>query len=338
MEILIKNLDNLIIGHIHVQLAITSIFVVLLSRDSPNCLHMKYSGVLRKKEGFAGQRSIVLPRKILADSCVNNPMIKWLYITDIGYYPKAQYHFRQRAHGSDQHILIYCVEGKGSAQVMKKKYEIGPGSFILIPAGEQHNYSASADDSWTIYWVHFKGSASERLIRTLLEKINAHRGAVDFQARRLDLFEEMYTCLERGYGSDNLCYANVCLYHYVSSFIYPDKFGLTKNKPEDNAVELSIDFMQQNLSRTLTLGDIAASVNFSASHYSAFFRKKTGYAPIEYFNHLKVQKACQYLLYTELRIKEIADKLGIEDPYYFSRMFRKLMGLSPNEYRSKKHS
>ncbi|WP_431215391.1 helix-turn-helix domain-containing protein [Puia sp. P3] len=147
----------------------------------------------------------------------------------------------------------------------------------------------------------------------------------------------MYTCLERGYGNDNLCYANICLYHYFSSFIYPDKFGLTKNKPEDNAVELSIDFMQQNLSRTLTLGDIAASVNFSASHYSAFFRKTTGYAPIEYFNHLKVQKACQYLLYTELRIKEIADKLGIEDPYYFSRMFRKLMGLSPIEYRASGH-
>jgi AraC-like DNA-binding protein len=95
--------------------------------------------------------------------------------------------------------------------------------------------------------------------------------------------------------------------------------------------------MQQNLSHLLSLEDIAASVNYSTSHYSAIFRKKTGFAPIEYFNHLKIQKACQFLHYTDLRIKEISDKLGIEDPYYFSRMFSKLMGVSPNQYRARKN-
>jgi len=296
-----------------------------------------FVGMLKKKEGFAGQRSIVLPRKILVDFCLHNPMIEWLYVTDIGYYPKAQYHYRQRIHGVDQHILIYCVEGSGRAEVSKKKYELHPGSFIIIPAGEQHWYSASEDDSWTIYWMHFKGSASQRLVNALLEKTSNLRGSVEFQSRRIGLFEDIYACLERGYGNDNLCYANICLYHYISSFIYHDKFNLPENKQGEDAVELSINYMQQHIAQGLSLEEIAASVNFSASHYSAIFRKKTGFAPIEYFNHLKVQKACQYLFYTELRIKEIADKLGIEDPYYFSRMFSKLMGVSPNQYRARKN-
>ena len=315
MEFFIKLLDNFITTS---QLAMT--------------LHR----VLRKKEGFAGQLSVVLPRKIVLDLCVNNPLVEKLYITDIGYYPKAQYHYRQRVHGSDQHILIYCVEGNGSAQIRKKKYQLHPGSFIIIPAGEQHSYAASEEHSWTIYWVHFKGSLSNEIVGTLLRKINDHQGSVEFQPRRIELFEDMYTCLERGYGNDNICYANVCLYHYISSFIYADKFHLSGSKQPDDAVELSINYMQENISQLLTLEDIARSVNFSASHYSALFRKKTGFAPIEYFNHLKIQKACQYLLYTELRIKEIADKLGIEDPYYFSRMFAKLMGQSPIQYRNKR--
>jgi AraC-like DNA-binding protein len=67
------------------------------------------------------------------------------------------------------------------------------------------------------------------------------------------------------------------------------------------------------------------------------FKQKTGFAPMEYFNQLKVQKACQYLLFTDLRIKEIAEQLGMEDPYYFSRMFKGVMGLSPKEYRIKRH-
>lgn len=292
--------------------------------------------MLKKKEGFRGQRSIVLPRKILAASSLNNPLIEWLYVTDIGYYPKAQYHFRQRTHGIDQHILIYCVDGQGSAQIGRKKYTLHPGSFVIIPAGEHHSYSSSEADSWTIYWVHFKGAIAGKLADALQRKINGYYGTVEFQAKRLSLFEDMYTCLERGYSNDNLCYSNTCLYHYLGSFIYDDKFMLSEKKQEDDTIELSISFMQQNISQLLTLDELARLVNFSTSHYSALFRRKTGFSPIEYFNHLKIQKACQFLHFTDLRVKEIADKLGIEDPYYFSRMFSKLMGVSPNQYRGKK--
>jgi AraC-like DNA-binding protein len=313
MEIFIKLLDNFII--------------------TPS---MSLHPVLRKKEGFAGQLSIVLPRKILTDLCIDNPLTEKLYVTDLGYYPKAQHHYRQRTHGSDQHILIYCVEGNGSARIKKKDHRLVPGSFVIIPAGEQHSYAAGEDHSWTIYWVHFKGSLSSGIVDALIRKTEHFHGSVEFQPRRIELFEDMYACLERGYSNDNISYANVCLYHYISSFIYADKFHPSGNRPPDDAVELSINYMRKNITQSLTLEKIARSVNFSASHYSALFRKKTGFAPIEYFNHLKIQKACQYLLYTDLRIKEIADKLGIEDPYYFSRMFAKLMGQSPIQYRSRR--
>lgn len=317
MEILIKNMDNLIIS-------------LLPGKRKDHIM-------LKKKEGFAGQRSIVLPRKILAGISDSNPLSERLYITDIGYYPKARHHYRQRIHGVDQHILIYCVEGRGKAEIAKKKYEVGPGSFIIIPAGEQHRYSASEENSWTIYWVHFKGADARKLVAALMEKTH-HQGTVAFQASRIGLFEDIYACLERGYGNDNLAYANICLYHFVASFIYQDKFNLADNRQAaGDAVELSINYMQENLVRSLSLEEIAASVNFSVSHYSALFRKKTGFSPIEYFNHLKMQKACQYLLYTDLRVKEIADNLGIDDPFYFSRVFNKLMGMSPNQYRVRRH-
>ena len=91
--------------------------------------------------------------------------------------------------------------------------------------------------------------------------------------------------------------------------------------------------MQKNIDKLMTLQDFARFANLSVSHFSAIFRERTGYSPIEYFNHLKIQKACQYLLLTQMRVKEIALELGIDDPYYFSRMFSKVMGSSPNDYR-----
>src|SRR5678815_3197002 len=78
---------------------------------------MDYFSVMsatRKREGFKGQRAIVIPAKILAHHFDNHPIVKQLYVTDIGYYPNALYHYRKRIHGVNQYILIYCVKGSGS--------------------------------------------------------------------------------------------------------------------------------------------------------------------------------------------------------------------------------
>jgi AraC-like DNA-binding protein len=94
--------------------------------------------------------------------------------------------------------------------------------------------------------------------------------------------------------------------------------------------------MKKNIDAMCTLAEMAHEINISASHLSSIFKHRTGYPPIEYFNHLKVQKACQYLMFTELRINEIAAKIGIDDPYYFSRFFKRRIGVSPHEYRAKR--
>lgn len=292
--------------------------------------------MLRKKEGFAGQRAIVLPRTIVAKYCSTNILIAGTYITDIGYYPKAKFHYRERLHGSDQHILIYCCEGKGSVQIKKETYTIHPGNFIIIPQGFAHSYSADEGDPWTIYWIHFKGTSSTSIIKAFELKNNSFKGSVTYQDSRIRLFEDIYANLEMGYSIDNLCYANMCLQHFLSSFIYYDNYNVADRKQSVETINVSINFMQQHIDEMLPLQAMAQSVNLSASHFSLLFKKKTGFPPIEYFNHLKVQKACQYLLFTDLRIKEIADKLGIEDQYYFSRLFTKVMGTSPANYRTKR--
>ncbi|MEO7214654.1 AraC family transcriptional regulator [Mucilaginibacter sp.] len=124
--------------------------------------------------------------------------------------------------------------------------------------------------------------------------------------------------------------------HFLTSLIYEDKFNHLDDKPVDNdTVEKTIRYMQDNINTMIRLDELSGYARLSTSHYSAIFRAKTGYSPIEYFNQLKVQKACQYISFITMSIKNIALSLGIEDQYYFTRMFTKLMGISPNEYRKK---
>lgn len=291
---------------------------------------------LKKKEGFQGQRAIIIPPTIQASFCTQHPVVQQLYVTDIGYYPNAQHHHRHRPRGTEGHILIYCISGKGKARIEKQAYNITAGEYILLPAGKPHEYSADDNNPWTIYWVHFTGSNSENFVTMMMQKMGSPVFSVSFHEKRIHLFEEIYSSLEKGYGMDNICYASLGLQYFLASCCFDSQYNHLAKKEKNDSIERCISYMQKNIGRTLTLNEIADAVSLSPSHITTLFKKKTGFTLIEYFNHLKTQKACQYLLFTDLRVNEIAFRLGIEDPYYFTRMFTKIIGISPVKYRMKR--
>ena len=98
-------------------------------------------------------------------------------------------------------------------------------------------------------------------------------------------------------------------------------------------IEQSISYMLQHLNQPLHVSTLAAAVSVSLSHYSALFKRWTGYPPIDYFIHLRMQQACQLFDSTSLNVKEVAAALGYEDPFYFSRTFKSVIRVAPSEYR-----
>ena len=291
---------------------------------------------IRKKEGFEGQKAIIIPRPVLVQACAQNDILNTLYITDMGYYPKAKYHYRERPQGADQHILIYCDEGRGYVNMNNTELLVQPGDFFVIPAKTPHVYMADATLPWTIYWVHFKGNTATSLLQFLQKRLNGYKGFIQHPEKSVGLFNEMYRQMEKGYSTDQLIYCNMCLWHYLTLFIFNEKTAIQNKPASKDITDKAIDFLRANIHKEVSLEEIALSVNISTSHFSYLFKNKTGFSPIEYFNHLKVQEACQYLLFTHMRIREIGFELGILDPYYFSRMFKKVMGMSPQEYRKKR--
>ena len=89
---------------------------------------------IRKDEGFYGQRITVLPRNFLKE-VTEHPLISSLYLTDIGHFPEAQFHYRERMEGCDQHILIYCIKGKGWFTIDGNKQPVNQDNLLIIPKG-----------------------------------------------------------------------------------------------------------------------------------------------------------------------------------------------------------
>ncbi|MCX2452468.1 AraC family transcriptional regulator [Pedobacter sp. PLR] len=143
----------------------------------------------------------------------------------------------------------------------------------------------------------------------------------------------MYNSLENGYSAENLIYANLTLYYFIANFLFPKKNTELVSVSNPELTDKIIDYMKANLAKKLTVEDLAVEFSYSVSHFQNLFRKKTGISAIDYFIQLKLQKACQLLALSDLRIKVIASGIGYSDPYYFSRIFNKVMGMSPVAYR-----
>lgn len=284
------------------------------------------------KEGFLGQKMIVLTPNIRQE-IRNNPLISPCYLTAIGFYPNALGHDRERKTGSAEFILLYCIDGEGTIELDGRLYILKSNTFFIIPKNIPHRYYSSTKNPWTIYWLHFSGTNSRRVYERSLIEGQHQVHPIPFEENRIHQFDQIYASLERSFSTREMEIMNFRLLEFVTSLIY-----YKERDPavySQDAISNSIAFMKDNLNKKLSVNEFADQQRISLSHYVRTFKHKTGISPNAYFNQLKIQYSCQYLYFTDKSIKEICSKLGIDDQYYFSRLFSKLIGMSPSEYRKK---
>ena len=100
----------------------------------------------------------------------------------------------------------------------------------------------------------------------------------------------------------------------------------------DKIVEAAKEYVRENYGEKLTLAAIASKIGISQGYLSSVFKKQTGGNLNDYINQMKIEKAKELLEKHEYMMYEISDMLGFENPYYFSKVFKKLTGITPSEY------
>ena len=280
-----------------------------------------------RREGFPGQRLCVVPRPQI-DAALLRPGTRRLVVTDAGYFPTARGHRRTRSGGAEEVVVLLCVAGTGTVRLAGEAHTLASGSCVSIPARTPHEYMASPDDPWTIWWMHVRGSDAAELTAGLLDTPRpvTRLRAVD---RAVALFDELVGVLEGRTSPAQLLAASGIAWQLLTR-IAADSVLPAGGSPLERAMR----YLEARMEGSIRVDDLAAMVGLSTSHLSALFRQATGGGPAAFHVSLKMAHARTLLDTTTMTVGEVAGAVGYQDPLYFSRHFRRAHGLSPTQYRA----
>jgi AraC-like DNA-binding protein len=106
---------------------------------------------------------------------------------------------------------------------------------------------------------------------------------------------------------------------------------------QERIVQEAIRYIRDHFSENISRNELAARLHCSAAHFSRVFTRTTGYAYRDFLLQCRIEKAKELLCHSHLQVAEVANAVGYEDPFQFSKVFRKRSGVSPRQFRDSRH-
>jgi AraC-like DNA-binding protein/quercetin dioxygenase-like cupin family protein len=224
----------------------------------------------------------------------------------------------------DELIVSLCVQGRGWCILDGRRYEVGAGEVMLLPPGRPHAYGADRDDPWTIWWLHLAVEDLEDLYAGWPPV-----SAVPDPFRLSGLIAEVVRDLEEDITDASLLVAAGAAWHVLSYLAAAPRLPHATASPLDRAR----DYIRDHVASPISVAELAALANLSASHFAAQFRRRFGISVLRYQTELRMARARQLLDATDLPVAAVAEQVGYPDPYYFSRQFTAIHHVTPRVYR-----
>lgn len=228
------------------------------------------------------------------------------------------------------HYLIHCVmSGHGSFSSQGKRYPLAEGDGFLVVPQRIVSYAADREDPWEYCWVGFNGADAKRLMdQTGL----LGREPVFHLTDRRPVQTLVAMCNRSASTPSSEARTEAGLLTFLADMM--DLFG-HQTAPLGNGfeyVQKAIRFIDYNYSMNISVSDVAASAGISRSHLYRLFVRHVSMPPNEYLMRYRIGKAVSLLETGRLTVGETAYSTGFSDQLYFSRVFKKYMGMPPSRY------
>lgn len=226
-----------------------------------------------------------------------------------------------RPNGRFDFQLIYVYKGTIEIYENNKTYAAGSGSVILFRPHEPQIYTALK--GCTFYWIHFSGTAATEMLAFFIERV--------YKIGQFPEFEEFCNTTVTAFATQKTNYALLCTGKLISLIATISQKLSFDDAKEHELLSAAMLDIHTNFTVQRTNDEYAAMCGLSKSHFIRLFHEYIGMPPQKYRTSVAMREA-KHLLKSN-SVSNTASILGYTDVFYFSRVFKKFMSVSPNEYK-----
>lgn len=224
------------------------------------------------------------------------------------------------------------MQGEGYVEFGQKRFPLGTGSLFCYGPGVAHRIVTSEERPLLKYFIDFSGAKARQMLA---------QGALRPGQTRYALYpQELQEILERiiQEGNRKARFSTEIVQGYLNIFFHKLHEGVMETKGDRPSRTLETYLraqgqMEKNFTRFSRLEDIAGELNLSPETLCRLFQHYAALSPYQYLLRLKMNLAVDLLLSTDLLVKEVGQRIGMEDPFHFSRLFKQSRGVAPEEFR-----
>lgn len=230
--------------------------------------------------------------------------------------------------------LLYIAAGKAHFHFDGKEQIVTAGHMVLYRPKEPQKYEYYGEDQTEVYWVHFTGGNVTNILRsyglTDDKRVFYCGSGLDYQNLFRTMINELQMCKEN--------YAEMLEMYLRQIFIMLQRYFVNSLKTDNAHVVEEIDkatlYFNEHYSEDISIDEYAQNNHVSVSWFIRNFKHCTGSTPMQYILSKRIYNAEILLHNSSYNVTEIAQIVGYDNPLYFSRIFKKIKGLSPSEYRN----
>lgn len=229
--------------------------------------------------------------------------------------------------GAHEYWELTTVLGGEGVLLSKNEIPLRPYTICLIPPGVAHDERGAAE--LDTLWIGLRGNRMKRGMPF------DDRPEVVSSRELAEFIERIWILSRQGGGAigpelDGLAAAA------VAWFLRIFKEGAPAGG--EDLMGRVLRYLNLHMGESVFVEDIARRFGCSVGHFHRLFKRHTGCAPMVYLTHARIQHAAQLLQLTRLPVAEIGRRVGFDDPFYFSRVFRRQMGMAPSECRDRQRA
>jgi AraC-like DNA-binding protein len=232
----------------------------------------------------------------------------------------------------NEYQLNYITEGFGIFENKYGSFKITPGTIIVLFPGEWHRYRPLKTTGWKEHYIGFNGSLATKLLNSEFFKKEEPLIKVNFKKEIQDVFFMILdNSIKEKSGYQHINTGLIITYiGYVISLLKNKDF---EGREIEKKIQQACLMLRERINENIDVQKLADNLNLGYSYFRITFKKYTGLSPLQYHLQLRIKRAEDMLIMTQKPIKEIANELGFQTVFYFSRLFKKKTGHCPGDLR-----